>query len=31
VNYVGEFKPTKFGFNAFQKGTTPRTYDMPNP
>ena len=28
VDYVDEFKPTQFGFNAFQKGTTPRDYDL---
>jgi hypothetical protein len=27
VEFVSPYKPTKFGFNAFQKGRTPRDYD----
>ena len=28
VDYVDEFKPTNFGFNAFQKGMQPGDYDL---
>ena len=28
VNFVDPYKPTKFGFGAFQKGKTPRDYDF---
>jgi hypothetical protein len=28
VNYVGEFKPTFFGFNAFVKGRRPADFDL---
>lgn len=27
VEFVSPYEPTKFGFNAFQKGRTPRNYD----
>ena len=29
VDYVGDFKPTMYGFNSFKKGVKPAEHEMP--
>lgn len=31
VEFAAPYEPTRFGFNAFQTGRTPRDYDIPRP